>query len=92
MVIKTRLSTITVGIATIAVLATMGIIGGAGQQRALASIIETELPIDIEFPDLPPDLELLPNVPNCPEGTIPVYISGTGWICFDPFEVVPGPG
>jgi hypothetical protein len=83
MVEKTRLSTITAGIATIAVLATMGIIGGAGQQRALASIVETDLPID---------LELLPNVPNCPEGTIPVYISGTGWICFDPFEVVPGPG
>jgi hypothetical protein len=92
MMIKTRLSTITMGIATIAVLATMGIIGGSGQQRALASILETDPPIDIELPELPPDLELVPNVPKCPPGSVPIYISGTGWSCFDPFEVVIGPG
>ena len=42
MVIKTRLSTITVGIATIVVLATMGIIGGAGQQIASATILDID--------------------------------------------------
>ncbi len=79
MIMKTKISTITAAIATIAAMATMGSLGGAGQQLALASIAETDLPIDIELPDVRLGSPFSGII--CPEGTTLVYNPITGFSC-----------
>lgn len=83
-----KYSILAAGLATVVIVATLGIIGIIGQQQ-MASALTTKEASSLRFPII----AFRPDVPNCPPGTFPFWIGPPQfWECRDPVEQVLGPG